>query len=257
MTNSEVPRWPPGRQVDHTWYLRSAIFRRCDNWGKPTRAARTIFETEMLPALASWLNSPSGRVLLEEGRRFYRTDFSRRVGKAETRLATVLRQVRELRAGLDGGMPIGDEAKELVGALESAFERGNVRVWKGVGVDTDADVTPNRPDGDIRASRPFVRRVREGRPIPSGWTSIPVGEDWADWDGEKFDLVYDPRRHEVLTVSALESDEQIEQLWSQGWEVSSTDGSSHVLTRDRLARTRAVLDRDLRPSPVDLGGMAL
>lgn len=84
-------------------------------------------------------------------------------------------------------------------------------------------------------------------PCPPGWLAEPVGL----WDGGHREIVYHPRRHDVLVVRgrcppALEAS-----LPVSGWAEASRSGDARMWVRDRLAATRAALGRlEERPRPI-------
>lgn len=92
-------------------------------------------------------------------------------------------------------------------------------------------------------AEPFMRPAPpEGSPsapCPPGWTSERAGL----WDGQHQEVVFNPRRHDVLIVRGGLSTNVESTLPSIGWtQARSTDGA-RMWVRDRLAMTRAALDR--------------
>lgn len=86
---------------------------------------------------------------------------------------------------------------------------------------------------------PYLRRMGEGD-APAGWAIDPAGR-WGDRDTE---VVYDPRRHEVaFTWQTKSAGGSAAVLEATGWVRRVADGPRAFWTRDRLAATRAALDR--------------
>ena len=89
-----------------------------------------------------------------------------------------------------------------------------------------------------KSAEPYLRPATPDgappTPCPPGWMAEPVGL----WDGHSQEIVYHPRRHDVLIVrgqcpAALEAS-----LPSSGWnEARQTDGA-RMWVRDRLVATR-------------------
>lgn len=97
---------------------------------------------------------------------------------------------------------------------------------------------------------PYLRPVPpEGTPsppCPPGWVAEPIGR----WDGQPREVVYQPRRHDILIVRGAPSPKVEGALPGTGWaQAHATDGA-RMWVRDRLALTRDALDRlQHRPVP--------
>lgn len=96
-------------------------------------------------------------------------------------------------------------------------------------------------------ARPFMRDVGSepwGLPpaadvlVPLGWVTEPAGT----WERIEVDVVYDPRRHEVMFSPPTGPDRKAT-FEAAGWRVVSADRMRVFWTRDRSAATRAALDR--------------
>jgi hypothetical protein len=97
---------------------------------------------------------------------------------------------------------------------------------------------------------PYLRPAPpEGTPSPTcpqGWVAEPIGR----WDGQFREVVYQPRRHDILIVRGPPSPKVEGALPGTGWaQAHATDGA-RMWVRDRLALTRDALDRlQHRPAP--------
>lgn len=83
-------------------------------------------------------------------------------------------------------------------------------------------------------------------PCPPGWVAEPIGR----WDGRPQEVVYQPRRHDILIVRGAPSPKIEGTLPDTGWtQAHATDGA-RMWVRDRVALTRDALDRlQHRPAP--------
>lgn len=87
--------------------------------------------------------------------------------------------------------------------------------------------------------RPATQDGTDPVPCPSGWEAEPVGL----WDGQWQEIVYHPRRHDVLIVRGECAPTLEASLPASGWnEARQTDGA-RMWVRDRLAATREALAR--------------
>lgn len=94
-----------------------------------------------------------------------------------------------------------------------------------------------------RPDDPYLRDARtdsqQSEPCPPGWTAERVGL----WDGRQREVVYHPRRHDVLVIHGDCSPAVEASLPGSGWtEARHTDGAQ-MWVRDRLAITREALQR--------------
>ncbi len=98
-------------------------------------------------------------------------------------------------------------------------------------------------------TEPYLRpSPPEGAPplgCAEGWAVEPAGL----WDGRHMEVVYNPRRHDVVFIRGHLSPSVESALPSVGYaETGSADGV-RMFVRDRSAATRAALDRlEQRPS---------
>jgi hypothetical protein len=82
------------------------------------------------------------------------------------------------------------------------------------------------------------RRFAPGGPVPQGWIAEPVGR----WHGRQAEVVYNPRRHQVMFTHKVDGD-IAGALEAEGWRRHASDGGRIAWTRDRLTATRAALTR--------------
>lgn len=105
--------------------------------------------------------------------------------------------------------------------------------------------------------RPFLRPVDRGRLAPVAWVSEPAGR----WDGREVDVVYDPRRHDVLLVRHDPGDDARQGFREIGYRRVAIDGSSEMWVRDHLAVVIARMDQVGRPlgqePSIQIGGRSL
>lgn len=101
-----------------------------------------------------------------------------------------------------------------------------------------------------RPTDPYLRPTPpEGSPAlpcPPGWVAEPVGR----WDGSAKEVVYQPRRHDVLIVRGGSSPKIENALPGAGWTRSQETEGARMWIRDRLTLTRDALERmQQRPAP--------
>jgi len=86
---------------------------------------------------------------------------------------------------------------------------------------------------------------------PEGWAAEPAGL----WNGRHMEVVYNPRRHDVVFVRGHLSPEVQSSLPSIGYAEASAADGVRMFVRDRSEATRAALDRLERrpPSVRELG----
>jgi hypothetical protein len=106
--------------------------------------------------------------------------------------------------------------------------------------------------------RPFLQPARSGI-VPSGWTT-----DVIEWNGQETEVVYDPRRYDVMAVHTSMTEDHEGDLTAAGWSYEGTDGHTAMWVRDRLAAARAALDRsasspgrEAGPPTPGVGGLEL
>lgn|SRR5690554_845791 len=94
--------------------------------------------------------------------------------------------------------------------------------------------------------RPALPEGASGRPCPPGWVAEPIGR----WDGIPKEVVYHPRRHDVLIVRGGPSPKVEQALPGAGWTRSHETDGARMWVRDRLLLTRDALERmQQRPAP--------
>lgn len=92
--------------------------------------------------------------------------------------------------------------------------------------------------------RPAPPEGTPGPPCPPGWVAESVGK----WNGRSQEIVFQPRRHDILIVRGAPSPKVETALPGTGWtQTHATDGA-RLWVRDRVAMTREALDR-LQPRP--------
>lgn len=87
--------------------------------------------------------------------------------------------------------------------------------------------------------KPFLRPTDRGQLAPVGWVAEPAGT----WDGRSVDVVYDPRRHQILRVLNDVGDQTRASIGAAGYRRVATDGKQELWARDRVEATQAALDR--------------
>ena len=105
--------------------------------------------------------------------------------------------------------------------------------------------------------KPFLRPTDRAPLAPVGWAAEPAGQ----WGGREMEIVYDPRRHQVLLVRTQLPDSTHRALAGAGYERMTVNGSQEVWVRDRLAAVRVGLERcdrtGRRQRSVEVGGLDL
>jgi hypothetical protein len=106
--------------------------------------------------------------------------------------------------------------------------------------------------------RPFLQPARSGI-VPAGWTT-----DVIEWNGQETEVVYNPRRYDVMVVHTSMTEDHEGDLTAAGWSYEGTDGHTVMWVRDRFAAARAALDRstsslgrEVGTPPPDIGGLEL
>lgn len=79
--------------------------------------------------------------------------------------------------------------------------------------------------------RPFLRPTDRGPLAPVGWISEPAGS----WAGREVDVVYNPRRHDVLLVRHDPREIARRGFRESGFRRVAVDGQNEMWVRDRLA----------------------
>lgn len=97
-------------------------------------------------------------------------------------------------------------------------------------------------------NEPYLRPAPpEGEPAalcPPGGQAESAGI----WDGKAMEVVYDPRRHDVVFLRGAASAAVEGGLRATGWKHRLSEGANQMWTRDRSALARRRLDR-LRSAP--------
>lgn len=101
-----------------------------------------------------------------------------------------------------------------------------------------------------RPTEPYLRPAppdgTSGPPCPPGWVAEPIGR----WDGRPKEVVYHPRRHDVLIVRGGPSPKVEQALPGAGWARAHETEGARMWVRDRLLLTRDALERmQQRPTP--------
>lgn len=87
--------------------------------------------------------------------------------------------------------------------------------------------------------KPFMRPTDRGRLAPVGWVSEPAGQ----WDGKEVEVVYDPRRHQVVLLRNDPGDTTRDAIAESGYRRIAHDGRQEMWVRDRVDTAQARLDR--------------
>lgn len=87
--------------------------------------------------------------------------------------------------------------------------------------------------------KPFLRPTDRGQLAPVGWVAEPAGI----WDGRSVDVVYDPRRHQILRTLNDIGEQTRTSIRAAGYRRVATDGKQELWVRDRVEATQAALDR--------------
>lgn len=87
--------------------------------------------------------------------------------------------------------------------------------------------------------RPAPPEGAPPQPCPPGWAAEPAGI----WDGRHQEVVYNPRRHDVVIVRGGLSPSVEASLPGIGYAEALSSDDARMWVRDRFAMTRAALDR--------------
>lgn len=90
--------------------------------------------------------------------------------------------------------------------------------------------------------KPFLRSVDRGHLAPIGWVSEPAGI----WNGKETEMVYDPRRHQLLRTTGNIGDRSRVALGTAGFRRVAQAHEGELWVRDRTAAAaaaRTALDR--------------
>jgi hypothetical protein len=92
--------------------------------------------------------------------------------------------------------------------------------------------------------RPAPPEGAPSAPCPPGCAAEPAGL----WHGRQMEVVYDPRRHDVLFLRGRQTELE-PRLGDIGWQHARTDGSNQMWVRDRAAVAGQALDRAAADAP--------
>lgn len=89
--------------------------------------------------------------------------------------------------------------------------------------------------------RPFMRRTDRGPLALAGWVAEPAGR----WDGHDCNIVYDPRRHQLVRARGSLTTAMKVALAAAGFRCVARDepGRQELWARDRTAATHPALRR--------------
>ena len=87
--------------------------------------------------------------------------------------------------------------------------------------------------------KPFLRPTNRGRLAPVGWVAEPAGR----WGGKQVEVIYDPRRHDVVLFRNQPSANIRAGIGGAGYRRIAVDGDQELWVRDRVAEVRASLHR--------------
>lgn len=101
-----------------------------------------------------------------------------------------------------------------------------------------------------RRTKPYLRaEAPVGTPSfdsPAGWVAEPAGE----WHGRAMEVVYDPRRYDVVFLRGAVSPKVKTGLIGTGWEHHLSDGGNQMWVRNRMALAHRRLLRATSPPAV-------
>jgi hypothetical protein len=108
--------------------------------------------------------------------------------------------------------------------------------------------------------KPFLRPTDRAPLAPVGWTAEPAGT----WAGKTVEVVFDPRRHDVLLLRTSMPTTTLTGIAEAGYRCLRSDGTQQLWARDRIHAAQASLTRHDhqvagRPAPTighDLGDPA-
>lgn len=86
---------------------------------------------------------------------------------------------------------------------------------------------------------PYLRRSSPGEvdgSVPDGWVAEPAGT----WHRGRVDVVYDPRRHDVMVCDGLRRDTAAA-LYAAGWMRCAVEGRKSLWARDRVMAAQQAL----------------
>lgn len=93
--------------------------------------------------------------------------------------------------------------------------------------------------------KPFLRPTSRARLAPAGWVSEQAGE----WAGREVEVVYDPRRHEVVLFRNDPGDTARSDLAEAGYRHYASDGHQEMWVRDTAPEAAGVGRQRSTPGP--------
>jgi hypothetical protein len=100
---------------------------------------------------------------------------------------------------------------------------------------------------------PVLRPLGSDGPTPGGWRAEPAGR----WAGRDVEVVYDPRRHDVMVATNGLPERQWEAFRAAGFELIDVAGRDELWIRDRVAAARLGLARiDRMAQAIEEPGLA-
>jgi hypothetical protein len=84
--------------------------------------------------------------------------------------------------------------------------------------------------------KPFLRPTSRARLAPAGWVSERAG----GWAGREVEVVYDPRRHEVVLFRNDPGDTARSDLAEAGYRRYASDGHQEMWVRERAPESHGV-----------------
>ena len=101
---------------------------------------------------------------------------------------------------------------------------------------------------------PYLRPAAPEGAAPAPYPPAHQVEPAGIWHGEVMEVVYDPRRHDVVFLLGAVSPAVEKGLVASGWEHHLSDGANQMWTRDREVLVRTRLDQLLAsPDPLRIG----
>ncbi|MBK5224109.1 MAG: hypothetical protein JJE52_14790 [Acidimicrobiia bacterium] len=86
--------------------------------------------------------------------------------------------------------------------------------------------------------KPFMRPTDRARLAPVGWVAEPAGQ----WAGREVEIVYDPRRHDVVVVRDEPNDTTRAGIAESGYRRIAVEGRQEMWVRDRVDTAQVRLD---------------
>lgn len=96
--------------------------------------------------------------------------------------------------------------------------------------------------------KPYLRRADQPAIAPVGWTAEPAGT----WTGHEVEVVYDPRRHDLVRLH-FAGDRERAVLGTAGYHRVAQDEHQELWARDRVTLARQRLGRTPARGDRDVG----